>query len=140
MAITQDSSHKTQRSTDVSNGLDLLLVALSVICGVISFVLCLAAEGSRTEATWYLMSDQDNSSDTGLCTYDASGRRPLAFAVGAFLLLVVAMFAEHAYFLVIVTSSRPPASPPQTLAEAERLRSSIRTHRLRARYLFLTTW
>ena len=51
MANMQALSHKTHLSTNVSNGLALLLVALSVICGLFSFVLCLAAEGSRTEVT-----------------------------------------------------------------------------------------
>nr|XP_010905697.1 uncharacterized protein LOC105032822 [Elaeis guineensis] len=141
MANMQALSHKTHLSTNVSNGLALLLVALSVICGLFSFVLCLAAEGSRTEATWYIMSDQGHGSAASVCTYDASGRRPLAFAVGAFLSLVVAMFAEHAYLLVVITSRPPPASAPQTPPlEIADVQCRLRTHKLWARNLYLMAW
>ncbi|XP_008807758.2 uncharacterized protein LOC103720022 [Phoenix dactylifera] len=135
--------HRIPRSSDVSIGLALFLVVLSVVCGLFTFVLCLAAEGSRTEATRYILSNWGHGSDASECIYDASGLRPLAFAVGAFLLLVVAMFAELAYMLVVITSPQPPTlvipSPaPSTVMLTST--SRIRTLAGQARFLFLATW
>ncbi|KAG1371312.1 hypothetical protein COCNU_16G004060 [Cocos nucifera] len=140
MAITHDDlSLRAHRNTEVRSRLALFLVALSVVCGLFSFVLCLAAEGSRTEATWYIMGNQGNGRKAYQCVYDGSGRRPLGFAVSAFLLLAVAMFAEHAYMLVAVISSKPPASLAWS-PEDPRLPTSSRILAWQACFLFLATW
>ncbi|XP_008795535.1 uncharacterized protein LOC103711240 [Phoenix dactylifera] len=141
MAITHDDlSLRAHRSTDVRSKLAPSLAALSVACGLFSFVLCLAAEGSRTEATWYIMSNQGNGSKTYQCVYDGSGRRPLVLAVSAFLLLAVAMFAEHAYMLVAVTSPKPPGSLVAWTPEDPSLASSARNLAWQTCFIFLATW
>ncbi|TVU22420.1 hypothetical protein EJB05_32114, partial [Eragrostis curvula] len=114
------------------------LVALSVICGLVAFILCLAAEGSRSEASlrrhappatdqpvcccgsvhvsYYVMTAGGNQNQMDVCFYNSSGRAPLAYSIGAFLLLAVAMFAEHGYMLVAVAS---PESASAGLAVAQ---------------------
>ncbi|WOL04031.1 hypothetical protein Cni_G12752 [Canna indica] len=152
MAITHnDLSMRTQHwRRDVGSRLALLLVFLSVLCGLISFVLCLAAEASRSEATWYLMSNRGDGNKSDVCVFTSSGRTPLACAVCAFLLLAFAMFAEHAYMLVAVTSPKHPApfvswsttpAPTSTLPDDPRTHSSTaRSLTWQACCLFLTTW
>ena len=94
------------------------------------------------QATWYLLSNQGDSSKTYQCVYTGSGRTPLACAVCAFLLLAAAMFAEHAYMLVAATSPKLPALAAwSSLPDDPRTSSSAaRTLTWRACCLFLTTW
>ncbi|CAL9063744.1 unnamed protein product [Musa banksii] len=143
MAITHnDLSMRTHWRSDISGRVALFLVVLSVLCGLVSFVLCLAAEASRSEATWYLLSNQGDGSKSYQCVYTGSGRTPLACAVCAFLLLAAAMFAEHAYMLVAATSPELPALAAwSSLPDDPRTSSSAaRTLTWRACCLFLTTW
>ncbi|RZS26587.1 hypothetical protein BHM03_00059944, partial [Ensete ventricosum] len=50
MAISHnDLSLRTHWRSDISSRLALFLVVISVLCGLVSFVLCLAAEASRSE-------------------------------------------------------------------------------------------
>ncbi|KAF0919486.1 hypothetical protein E2562_029607 [Oryza meyeriana var. granulata] len=120
-AVTHDdlSLRKAQeRRAALSSGRAAVsLVALSVLCGIVGFILCLAAEGSRSETSHYLMSvGGGEAGQVDVCFYNSSGRAPLAFAIGAFLLLAVAMFAEHAYMLLAVAA---PDSSAAGLAVAE---------------------
>ncbi|URD91209.1 hypothetical protein MUK42_27260 [Musa troglodytarum] len=137
MAITHAdlSSLRTHWRTDIGNRIALLLVLVSVLCGVSSFVLCLAAEASRSEATWYRLSDGSRSFE---CVYTDSGRTPLACAVCAFLLLAVAMFAEHAYMMVAVTC--PSRSAPVAWPLPDEPRTLSPTARWQTCVLFLATW
>ncbi|GJN06162.1 hypothetical protein PR202_gb26814 [Eleusine coracana subsp. coracana] len=54
-AVTHDdlSLRKAQERRAMRSGSQVAvsLVALSVICGLVAFILCLAAEGSRSEAS-----------------------------------------------------------------------------------------
>uniref|UniRef100_A0A0E0JGG8 Uncharacterized protein n=1 Tax=Oryza punctata TaxID=4537 RepID=A0A0E0JGG8_ORYPU len=124
-AVTHDdlSLRKVQerRAARSSGRAAVALVALSVLCGIVGFILCLAAEGSRSEASHYLMTvggagGAAADGQVDVCFYNSSGRAPLAFAIGAFLLLAVAMFAEHAYMLLAVAA---PDSSAAGLAVAE---------------------
>ncbi|CAL9201083.1 unnamed protein product [Musa hybrid cultivar] len=137
MAITHAdlSSLRTPWRTDIGNRIALFLVLLSVLCGLSGFVLCLAAEASRSEATWYRLSDGSRSYE---CVYTGSGRTPLACAVCAFLLFAVAMFAEHAYMMVAVTCPSRPAPAAWPLPDGPRTLSS--TGRWQTCALFLATW
>ena len=57
------------------------------------------------QVSHYLMSVGDGGGgQVEVCFYNSSGRSPLGFAVGAFLLLAVAMFAVHAYMLLAVAA------------------------------------
>uniref|UniRef100_A0A0D9UZ60 Uncharacterized protein n=1 Tax=Leersia perrieri TaxID=77586 RepID=A0A0D9UZ60_9ORYZ len=120
-AVTHDDLSRRKaverRAARSSGRAAVSLVALSVLCGIVAFILCLAAEGSRSETSHYLMSvGGPGQGQVDVCFYNSSGRAPLAFAVGAFLLLAVAMFAEHAYMLLAVAA---PDSSAAGLAVGE---------------------
>jgi hypothetical protein len=173
-AVTHDdlSLRKAQeRRAGRSGGqIAVALVALSVLCGLVSFILCLAAEGSRSEVrfllaaiihAWlatglaradrwwlaacmqvsnYLMSVGASAGQVDVCVYNSSGRSPLGFAIGAFLLLAVAMFAVHAYMLLAVAA---PDSAAAGLAVAEdhpRVSSATNTLTWQTCCLFFITW
>ncbi|TKW12803.1 hypothetical protein SEVIR_5G058800v4 [Setaria viridis] len=143
-AVTHDdlSLRKAQerRAARSSGQVAVALVALSVICGLVAFILCLAAEGSRSEVSYYLMSVGGSQDQLDVCFYNSSGRTALAYAVGAFILLAVAMFAEHAYMLVAVAV---PDSASAGLAVAQdhpRVASSAATLTWQTCCLFFLTW
>ncbi|CAO2203063.1 unnamed protein product [Urochloa humidicola] len=143
-AVTHDdlSLRKAQerRAARSSGQVAVALVALSVICGLVAFILCLAAEGSRSEVSYYLMSVGGSQNQLDVCFYNSSGRTALAYAVGAFILLAVAMFAEHAYMLVAVAV---PDSASAGLAVAQgnpRVASTAATLTWQTCCLFFLTW
>ncbi|ONK55289.1 uncharacterized protein A4U43_UnF5390 [Asparagus officinalis] len=122
MAITYgDFYPKKFKNTDVSSGVAIFLVVFSILCGLIAFILCLAAEGSRSEVTRLLTSTP--SSKDNSCYYSNSGKKPLACAIAAFVLLAIAMFSEHGYMLIAVANPQPPvlvawATPQDPIAAA----------------------
>ncbi|VAH59741.1 unnamed protein product [Triticum turgidum subsp. durum] len=143
-AVTHDdlSLRKAQERRAGRSGsqIAVALVALSVLCGLVSFILCLAAEGSRSEVPNYLMTVAGSGAQVELCFYNGSGRSALAFSIGAFLLLAVAMFAVHAYMLLAVAS---PDSAAAGLAVAEdhpRVSSATNTLTWQTCCLFFVTW
>ncbi|KAK8959959.1 hypothetical protein KSP40_PGU017224 [Platanthera guangdongensis] len=140
MAITHDDlSLRNYRAAHIGGRIALVLVALSVLCGLAGFILCLAGEASRSEATWMILTVQNQKGYR--CYYSGSGRGPLVFAVVAFLVFAVAMFAEHASMIVAITS---PSSPvlvvwPPAIRPGEA--SPVGTAQARiACMLFLLTW
>uniref|UniRef100_J3KYC7 Uncharacterized protein n=1 Tax=Oryza brachyantha TaxID=4533 RepID=J3KYC7_ORYBR len=118
-AVTHDdlSLRKAQerRAARSSGRAAVSLVALSVLCGIVGFILCLAAEGSRSETSHYLMTVGGGTEAAGqvdVCFYNSSGRAPLAFAIGAFLLLAVAAPDSSAAGLAVADGHpRGPADP-----------------------------
>ncbi|KAL6838194.1 hypothetical protein ACP4OV_031991 [Aristida adscensionis] len=143
-AVTHDdlSLRKAQERRAARSGSQVAvsLVGLSLICGLVAFVLCLAAESTRSEASHYLMTAGGAPDQVDVCFYSGSGRAPLAYAIGAFLLLAVAMFAEHAYMLVAVAA---PETASVGLAVAEdhpRVSSSATTLTWQTCSLFFLTW
>jgi hypothetical protein len=90
--------------------------------------------------SYYLMSVAGSQDQLDVCFYNSSGRTALAYAVGAFILLAVAMFAEHAYMLVAVAV---PDSASAGLAVAQdhpRVASSATTLTWQTCCLFFLTW
>ncbi|KAJ4809117.1 hypothetical protein LUZ62_021683 [Rhynchospora pubera] len=149
MAITHEdiSLRRAQIRRTHGGGADLtgsrlatILVGLSIICALLTFVLCLAGEASRSEATGYLLSIGGSSNRISECFYNGSGRTALACAICAFLLLAVAMFAEHAYMLVAVASPAPPGEVGWTIARDPRMASAARSLTCQTCFLFLLTW
>lgn len=143
-AVTHDDlslrKAKERRAGRSGGRIAVSLVALSVLCGLVSFILCLAAEGSRSEVSNYLMSVGGSGGQVDVCLYNTSGRSPMGFAIGAFLLLAVAMFAVHAYMLLAVAS---PDSAAAGLAVAEdhpRVSSTTDTLTWQTCCLFFITW
>lgn len=74
------------------------------------------------------------------CYYSGSGKTPLGCAVAAFLVLAVAMFAEHAYMLIAVTNPQPPGLEPWTASQDPRATATSRELTWQSCCLFLTTW
>ncbi|KAJ4782694.1 hypothetical protein LUZ62_066951 [Rhynchospora pubera] len=147
MAITHEdiSLRRAQIRRTHGGGADLtgsrlatILVGLSIICALLTFVLCLAGEASRSEATGYLLSIGGSSNRISECFYNGSGRTALACAICAFLLLAVAMFAKHAYMLV--ASPAPPGEVGWTIARDPRMSSAARSLTCQTCFLFLLTW
>lgn len=88
----------------------------------------------------YLLTVSGSPDQIGVCIYSSSGRLALSYAVGAFILLAVAMFAEHAYMLVAVAA---PESASAGLAVAQdhlRVASTAATITLQTGCLFFVTW
>ncbi|KAG8052753.1 hypothetical protein GUJ93_ZPchr0001g30286 [Zizania palustris] len=145
-AVTHDdlSLRKAQdrRAARTSGRATVALVALSVLCGIVGFILCLAAEGSRSEVSYYLMSvGGAGQGQVDVCFYNSSGRAALAFAITAFLLLAVAMFAEHAYMLLAVAAPDSSAVGLAAVAEGHpRVPADPATLTWHTFCLFFVTW
>ncbi|KAF8724072.1 hypothetical protein HU200_021085 [Digitaria exilis] len=147
---------RPRRTARSSSQVAVALVALSVICGLVAFILCLAAEGSRSEArrrpmaltarfrslqvSYYLMSVDGSQNQLDVCFYNSSGRTALAYAVGAFILLAVAMFAEHAYMLVAVAAPESASAGLAVAHENPRVASTAATLTWQTCCLFFLTW
>ncbi|KAG0500835.1 hypothetical protein HPP92_000907 [Vanilla planifolia] len=116
MAIThEDLSIKSYRTAGIGSKLALSLVGLSVFCGLIGFILCLAGEATRSEISWMVLTIQN------------SGK--------------VAMFAEHAYMLVAITSPSSTTFAPFSAPTNSRMPSpAAKALKWQACFLFLTTW
>lgn len=81
-----------------------------------------------------------NPQQVDVCVYNGSGRAPLAYSIGAFLLLAVAMFAEHGYMLVAVASPEA-ASPGLAVAQDHpRVPSTVARLTWQTCCLFFLTW
>ncbi|WVZ71789.1 hypothetical protein U9M48_020329 [Paspalum notatum var. saurae] len=92
----------------------------------------------------YLMSVGGSQDQLDVCVYNGSGRSPLAYAVGAFILLAVAMFAEHGYMLVALAAG-PDSAASAGLAVApdhhsSRVASTAATLTWQTCCLFFVTW
>ncbi|XAR57027.1 hypothetical protein NMG60_11025025 [Bertholletia excelsa] len=109
MAVTHADLAPSRRSTDLGSKTGAFIIVLSILFGLSCFILCLIAEATRSEMTWVGAGNSEGGKATGECRYSGSGRTPLLCAAGAFLGLAVAVVAAHAYMMVAVSSSPPPA-------------------------------
>ncbi|XP_039129601.1 uncharacterized protein LOC120265717 [Dioscorea cayenensis subsp. rotundata] len=133
MPITHADLVMRQRRINENNAkLAQFLLVLSVLCGLLSFVLCLAGEAARSEVSWLIV---DRA-----CAYKNSGRTSLLCGVFAFVLLATAMFAEHACMLIAVTSPKPPAVVPWTAPEDPRPSHASKKLTIQACALIIATW
>jgi hypothetical protein len=92
--------------------------------------------------SYYVMTAGGNPQQVDVCVYSGSGRAPLAYSIGAFLLLAAAMFAEHGYMLVAVASPESAASPGLAVAQDHPRVPSTVSSRLawQTCCLFFLTW
>ncbi|XP_066311692.1 uncharacterized protein [Miscanthus floridulus] len=143
-AVTHDdlSLRKAQERRAARSGgqVAVSLVALSVLCGLVAFILCLAAEGSRSEVSHYLVTVGGSPDQLDVCVYSSSGRLALAYAVGAFILLAVAMFAEHAYMLVAVAARESASAGMAVAQDHPRVASTAAALTWQTGCLFFLTW
>lgn len=143
-AVTHDDlslrkAHE-RRAARSSGQIAVSLVALSVICGIVAFILCLAAEGSRSEVSYYLMSVGGSQNQLDVCFYNSSGRTPLAYTIGAFILLAVAMFAEHGYMLVALAAPESASAGLAVAQDHPRVASTAAALTWQTCCLFFVTW
>ncbi|MQM14010.1 hypothetical protein Taro_046938 [Colocasia esculenta] len=139
MAVTHDDlTVKERGADDVASQRGLFLMVFCVLCGFASFVFSLAAEATRSEATWLLLTIGGRDGKSYQCYYSGSGKTPLVCATLAFLALAVGMFTEHAYILITTGGPRPPALVLQAFSHGSSPAS--RGFTWRACFFFTTTW
>ncbi|XP_030456025.1 uncharacterized protein LOC130139544 [Syzygium oleosum] len=130
-AVTHADLAPSRGRTHLGSKTGAALVVLMILCGLLSFILCLVAEATRSQVTW---ESNTNSSEEGgsgdyECVYSGSGKMPLLSAASAFLILAMAMVVEHTYLLIAV-SKLPPSSPAFAA-------STLTWH---AAFFFVSTW
>ncbi|XP_020276763.1 uncharacterized protein LOC109851058 [Asparagus officinalis] len=142
MAITHDDlSLKKLKEAGISSRLALFLVIFSVLCGLTAFILCLTAEGSRSEVTYLLVTTP--SSKDYKCYYSApaghsSGLRPRWARIPHSCQYPCS--PSTAYMLIAVTNPQPPALAAWTTPQDPRATSTNRDLTWQSCFLFLTTW
>ncbi|XP_042500553.1 uncharacterized protein LOC122078582 [Macadamia integrifolia] len=136
MAITHADLAPGPRSTELGSKTGTSVMILSILVGLMSFVLCLVAETTRSEVTWALnVKDGRKGGESYECVYSGSGKIPLLCGVGAFLGLAIAVIVQYAYLIIAVSRS----TPPPLIAWDPDSRSS-KSIACQAGVLFLTTW
>nr|CAB3472670.1 unnamed protein product [Digitaria exilis] len=102
--------------------------------------MALTARFRSLQVSYYLMSVDGSQNQLDVCFYNSSGRTALAYAVGAFILLAVAMFAEHAYMLVAVAAPESASAGLAVAHENPRVASTAATLTWQTCCLFFLTW
>ncbi|XVE82228.1 hypothetical protein DITRI_Ditri15bG0131000 [Diplodiscus trichospermus] len=134
MAVTHADLAPSRRSTELSSRTGVVLIVLTILCGLFCFILCLIAEATRSQES------RVNAEDTGKevkyeCVYSGSGKTPLVCSAMAFLGLAVAMVVEHVYLLIAVSKSPPPSLVCWDLDSAR-----AKTLTWQAAFFVVTTW
>ncbi|KAF5194572.1 Transmembrane protein [Thalictrum thalictroides] len=135
MPITHADLAPGRQYSDLGSKCGAFLMVLCVLCGLSCFVLCLVGETTRSVATWVLTSTEGGGNRYE-CIYSGSGKTPLICALGAFLHLACAMVMEHAYMLIAVSKTPPPALITWNPDDSGFTKSLT----WRAGFFFLTTW
>ncbi|KAI3916205.1 hypothetical protein MKW98_004646 [Papaver atlanticum] len=134
MAVTHADLAPGNQYSDLGSKTGVFLMFLSILFGLGSFILCLIAETTRSQVSWVVSNIKGE--ERYECIYSASGRIPLVCACGAFLGLAIAMVMEHAYMLIAVSKSSPPA----IIAWSTQDSNSVKSLTWRAGFFFITTW
>ncbi|KAL3634639.1 hypothetical protein CASFOL_021693 [Castilleja foliolosa] len=104
MAVTHDDLVPSPKSSDLGSKTGAFLMILSIILGLLCFILCLIAEATRSQVKWTATNDEGKGIDSQ-CTYTGNGKLPLLSASAAFSALSIAMVVQHTYLLVAVSKS-----------------------------------
>ncbi|XP_022749052.1 uncharacterized protein LOC111298589 [Durio zibethinus] len=108
VAVTHADLAPGRQSTELGSRTGVVLMVLTIICGLFCFILCLKAEATRSLEMW--VESEDNGKEVKYeCVYSGSGKTPLLCSVVAFVGLAVAMVVEHMYILIAVGKSPSPA-------------------------------
>ncbi|KAI4378956.1 hypothetical protein MLD38_016371 [Melastoma candidum] len=129
-AITHADLAPSRRNTNLGSKTGASLAVLTILCGLMSFILCLFAEATRSQATWITSNGEGKD---GGCLYNGSGKLPLLSALSAFLILTMTMMIEHTYILICVSKL------PSSEAIGWDPDSGI-TLPWQAGFFFITTW
>ncbi|KAF9607199.1 hypothetical protein IFM89_033406 [Coptis chinensis] len=135
MPVTHADLAPGRRTSDLGSKWGAFLMALSILCGLCCFILCLFAETTRSVATWVL-SSTEGGGERYECLYSGSGKTPLLCSAGAFLSLAIGMVMGHSYVLVAVSKAPPPALIAWN-PDDSRQANSLTWH---AALFFVTTW
>ncbi|QHO37700.1 hypothetical protein HN51_004333 [Arachis hypogaea] len=133
MAVTHADLEPRRSRTDLSSKTGAFLMVLTILLGLLCFILCLIAEATRSQVTW--MNPEEKGKDgKSECVYSGSGKVPLLCATSAFVGLAIAMLMEHTYMLIAVTKSSP------ALLTWDPDSASAKSLTWQAAFFFLTTW
>ncbi|XVE65552.1 hypothetical protein DITRI_Ditri08aG0008800 [Diplodiscus trichospermus] len=134
VAVTHADLAAGRRSTELGSRTGVVLMVLTIVCGLFCFILCLIAEATRSQER--LVGSEDNGKEVKYeCVYSGSGETPLLCSAVAFVGLAVAMVVEHMYMLIAVSRLPPPALVSWDLD------STIgKTLTWQAAFFFVTTW
>ncbi|CAL5346891.1 unnamed protein product [Camellia sinensis] len=127
MAVTHADLAPGRRSTELGSKTGAFVIVLSILFGLSCFIFCLIAEATRSEVAWEGKGHE--------CTYSGSGKTPLLCAAGAFLGLAIGMVVAHAYMMVAVSQSPPPA-----LVTWDPDSGPGKSLTWQAGFFFITTW
>ncbi|KAE9591653.1 hypothetical protein Lal_00038740 [Lupinus albus] len=133
MAVTHADLEPNRRKTDLSSKTGAFLMVLTILLGLLCFILCLIAEATRSEVTW-ISSDEKLKEDKSECVYNGSGKVPLLCAASAFFGLAIAMVIEHTYMMIAVSKSSP------ALLDWDPYSPSTKSLTWQAAFFFITTW
>ncbi|CAL0309265.1 unnamed protein product [Lupinus luteus] len=133
MAVTHADLEPNRSKTDLSSKTGAFLMVLTILLGLLCFILCLIAEATRSEVTW-ISSDEKGKEDKSECVYNSSGKVPLLCAAAAFFGLAIAMVMEHTYMMIAVSKSSP------ALLDWDPSSASAKSLTWQAGFFFITTW
>ncbi|KAK9076046.1 hypothetical protein SSX86_004378 [Deinandra increscens subsp. villosa] len=128
MAVTHaDLAPTSRRGIDdnIGSKTGMVLMAISILLGLLCFVLCLLAEATRSQI---VAGDVD-----GECRYSGNGKTPLACGAAAFFSLAMAMVVQHTHLLLSVSKSSD--FDPSLLNQ-----NHLNTLTWQAAFFFITTW
>ncbi|KAL2338979.1 hypothetical protein Fmac_013425 [Flemingia macrophylla] len=135
MAVTHADLEPSRGKTDLSSKTGVFLMVLTVLLGLLCFILCLAAEATRSQVTWVSTAENGKGSiDESKCVYSGSGKMPLLCAACAFIGLAIAMLVEHTFMLIAVSNSSP------ALLTWDPDSASAKSLSWQAGFFFTTTW
>ncbi|KAL6188511.1 hypothetical protein ACLB2K_039903 [Fragaria x ananassa] len=136
-AVTHADLSPSRPRSALSSKTGLFLMVLTILCGLLCFILCLIAEATRSRVTWLSSgTNEDGKEGKYECIYSGSGKTPLLSAASAFLGLAIIMVVEHGYMLYAITNS-----PPSVLLTWEPHDSaSAKSLKWQAAIFFVATW
>ncbi|XVF66157.1 hypothetical protein PTKIN_Ptkin10aG0012700 [Pterospermum kingtungense] len=134
VAVTHADLAPGRRSTELGSRTGVVLMVLTIICGLFCFILCLKAEATRSQQRW--VDGEDNGDEVKYeCVYSGSGKTPLLCSAVAFVGLAVAMVVQHMYMLIAVSKLTQPG-----LVSWDPDSARAKTLTRRAVFFFVTTW
>ncbi|KAK7303722.1 hypothetical protein RJT34_14635 [Clitoria ternatea] len=133
IGVTHADLQPNKSKTDLSSKTGAFLMVLTILIGLLCFILCLIAEATRSEVTWMEPNEKEKGAKSE-CVYSGSGKIPLLCSASAFVGLAFAMVMEHAYMLIAVSKSSPSllTGNPDT--------PSAKSLTCQAGFFFITTW
>ncbi|KAL7594875.1 hypothetical protein Lser_V15G31341 [Lactuca serriola] len=138
MAVTHADLAPSRRGTDIGSKTGVALMVISILLGLLCFVLCLIAEATRSQVIREASGSGGGEAHKSDCRYSGNGETPLICAAGAFVALVIAMVVQHTHLLLSVSKSDP--DPSLLLTWDPLSNDHLNTLTWQAAFFFVTTW